>query len=128
MQPSSNGFPGRPTQIKAPHGARLLEIGWPGGTRDAVPHEILRGFCPCAGCQGHSGNISFQPGRNLEIRDLQTVGRYALSFSWGDGHDSGIYTFEYIWRLARLIDEHGKEGLVALGTLPAPGTPANSDT
>jgi len=113
-----SGFPGPPTRIKAPHGARLLGLTWPGGREDSLSHEILRGYCPCAGCQGHSGTVSFQSGRNLEIRELEPVGRYAVSFRWGDGHDSGIYTFEYLWRLARLAEQHGDEGLVALGTLP----------
>jgi len=119
-----SGFPGQPTRIKAPHGARVLGLVWPNGVEDALPHQILRGYCPCAGCQGHSGSLTFQPGGNLEIRELEGVGRYALSFSWGDGHDSGIYTFEYLWRLARLLDEHGAEGLAALGTLPPAAAPA----
>lgn len=124
MQPDRpmNGFPGRPTHIKAPHGARLLGLTWPNGSQDDLPHEILRGYCPCAGCQGHSGTITFQPSANLEIRELEPVGRYALSFRWSDGHDSGIYTFEYLWRLGRLLEEHGQEALVALGTLP-PASP-----
>lgn len=124
MAPSSatvmSGFPGPPLRIKAPHGARQLGLAWPGGTEDAIPHEILRGYCPCAACQGHSGTITFQPGRNLEIRELEPVGRYAVSLRWGDAHDAGIYTFEYLWRLARLVEEHGAEGLAGLGTLPSP--------
>lgn len=113
------GFPGRPAHIKAPHGAKSLEITWPGGRRDVLPHTVLRGYCPCAGCQGHSGTIRFQQGGNLEIRELQPVGNYALGLRWGDAHDTGIFTFEYLWRLGRWLEAEGEEALIARGTLPA---------
>jgi DUF971 family protein len=107
-----------PTEVKAPHGARVLEIVWADGHRCAYPHRILRGFCPCAGCQGHSGRVRFQSGVNLELRDLEQVGNYALGLTWGDGHSSGIYSFQYLRRLCALIEEHGAEQLAALGELP----------
>jgi len=59
----------RPTAIKAPHGARVFEVTWADGQHMSYPHEILRGYCPCAGCQGHSGAIRFQEGGNLELED-----------------------------------------------------------
>ena len=108
----------KPTNIKAPHGATVLEISWQDGHRSALPHEILRGYCPCAGCQGHSGSIKFQTGGNLEIRQIQQVGNYALSFTWGDTHDAGIYTFRYLRALGDLVDTQGAEGVKALDELP----------
>src|SRR6185503_19680770 len=59
-----------PTGIKAPHGADSMEIAWGDGVTLRYPHRVLRGFCPCAGCQGHSGGIRFQGGNNLELREL----------------------------------------------------------
>jgi DUF971 family protein len=108
----------QPTQVKAPHGARVLEIAWADGHRCVYPHEILRGFCPCAGCQGHSGTISFVPGGNLELTHIEQVGNYALGLTWGDGHNSGIYSFRFFRALCALLEEHGAEGLKALGSLP----------
>ncbi len=108
----------KPTHVKAPHGATTLEITWADGHRSALPHEILRGYCPCASCQGHSGTIKFQVGGNLEIRNLEQVGNYALSFAWGDGHEAGIYTFRYLRSLGDLLDAQGAEGVKALGELP----------
>lgn len=108
----------RPTGVKAPHGARVLEIQWADGHRSSYPHEILRGYCPCASCQGHSGTITFQSGGNLELRDIEQVGNYALSFTWGDAHGSGIYTFRFLRALGDLIDEQGPDGVRELGTLP----------
>ena len=111
-------FPGPPTAIKAPHGADTFEVSWPGGTSSKIPNQVLRGYCPCAGCQGHGGEITFQPGRNSELRDIKPVGNYALELSWGDSHSSGIYTFEYLWHLGRLIQEMGVEELIGLKRLP----------
>ena len=84
----------------------------------SYPHEILRGYCPCAGCQGHSGAIHFQEGGNEELREIERVGNYALSFTWGDSHSSGIYTFRYLRALGELLDEKGAAAVKALGELP----------
>jgi DUF971 family protein len=108
----------QPTGVKAPHGAKELEIGWADGHRSRFPHEILRGYCPCAGCQGHSGIIQFQEGGNLELRNLEQVGNYALGLSWGDGHEAGIYSFRYLRALGDLLDAQGAEAVKGMGTLP----------
>lgn len=110
--------PGRPTGIRAPHGAKIFEVSWQSGKTHKLPHSILRGYCPCAGCQGHSGEISFQSGKNLELLEIQPVGNYALCLKWGDHHSSGIYSFEFLHQLGTLLDEFGEEQLMALGTLP----------
>jgi len=89
-----------PTHIAAPHGSKVTEITWADGKRCAYPNEILRGFCPCATCQGHGGTIDFIEGGNTDLRDLKPVGHYALNLVWGDGHDTGIYSFTYLRDLA----------------------------
>jgi len=108
----------RPTNVRAPHGARGLEMTWGDGKKISYPHEILRGFCPCASCQGHSGAIRFQADQNLELRELEQVGNYALGLTWADGHSSGIYSFRYLRALGELLEAQGAEGLKALGELP----------
>ncbi len=108
----------RPVGVKAPHGSRTFEITWADGEKSTYPHEILRGFCPCAGCQGHSGSIKFQSGANLELREIEQVGNYALGLTWGDGHNSGIYSFRYLRTLGELVAAEGAEGLKARGELP----------
>jgi prepilin-type processing-associated H-X9-DG protein len=90
-----------PTAVKAPHGARVMEISWADGHVSPLPHEVLRGFCPCAHCQGHGGGIRYVPGGNTDLREIEQVGNYALSFTWGDGHSSGIYTFKYLRSLCQ---------------------------
>ena len=108
----------RPTNVRAPHGARDLEITWGDAKKISYPHEILRGFCPCASCQGHSGTIRFQAGQNLELRELEQVGNYALGLTWADSHSSGIYSFRYLRALGEMLEAQGPEGLKALGELP----------
>ena len=107
-----------PRGLKAPHGATEMEITWGDGRKCLYPHRILRGYCPCAGCQGHGGTIDFQAPGNLQLRDIEKVGNYALSLVWGDGHSSGIYSFRFLRRLGDLLEQHGASGLEALGTLP----------
>ena len=113
--------PPRPSGIRAPHGADVFEVSWPDGVHDRLPHRLLRGFCPCAGCQGHSGTVRFvEPaaGPALEIREVQKVGQYALSLKWGDSHSTGIYSFEFLHRLGRWIEALGAAELEAQAILP----------
>ncbi len=107
-----------PTKIKAPHGARQFEVNWSDARISRIPHQVLRGYCPCAGCQGHQGVIRYVAGGNLELREIARVGNYALGLTWGDGHSSGIYTFVYLRRLGDLVADLGTEPLCALDQLP----------
>jgi len=109
--------PPRPTGIRAPHGSKFFEISWEDGTKHRLENEILRGYCPCAGCQGHSGTIKFQENRNSDLRDIKPVGNYALTLVWGDQHDTGIYSFDYIHRLGTLQDQLGAAGLIEMESL-----------
>jgi DUF971 family protein len=108
----------KPQGVKAPHGAKTFEITWGDGHKSSYPHEILRGFCPCASCQGHSGRIKFIGGVDLDLREIEQVGNYALGLTWADGHNSGIYSFRFLRTLGELIAELGSEGLKERGELP----------
>jgi DUF971 family protein len=89
--------------IRSPRGARTTEIEWGDGHRGVYPHEILRGYCPCAGCQGHSGTIAFQypSDTQQELDDVEPVGNYGLKLTWFDGHASGIYSYKYLRALCQ---------------------------
>jgi DUF971 family protein len=106
------------TAVKAPHGAKDVTLTFGDGRNYTYPNSILRGYCPCAGCQGHGNTIAFQSGQNADLREISQVGNYALGLTWGDSHSSGIYSFRYLRRLGELLEEHGAEGLAALGELP----------
>jgi DUF971 family protein len=91
-----------PLELRAPRGADTLEIDFEDGHHAVYPHKILRGYCPCAICQGHQGPIQFiepAPGPALELTDLAEVGDYALRLTWADGHSTGIYTFAFLREL-----------------------------
>ena len=105
-------------KVRSPRGATETEIDWADGHKGIYPHQILRGYCPCAGCQGHSGMIQFQEGGNLDLRELEQVGNYALGLGWGDSHNTGIYSFRYLRALGDLLDAQGLESVRAMGTLP----------
>jgi len=107
-----------PKGVRAPHGSRTFEITWADGHKSLYPHEILRGFCPCASCQGHSGRIRFVEGGNLDLREIEQVGNYAVGLGWADGHRSGIYSFRYLRALGDMLDTEGADGLKAIGELP----------
>ena len=85
-----------------------MEIDWADGHRSRYPHELLRGYCPCAHCQGHEGPIVYVDGGDLELDDVQPVGNYALRLVWRDGHQTGIYSHRFL----RSLDTHVRRGLL----------------
>lgn len=93
-------------RVRSPRGARATEIDWADGHKGIYPHDVLRGLCPCAGCQGHSGEIKFIPqqGPALELEEIEPVGSYALRLIWFDGHSSGIYSYKYLRTLCRCAE------------------------
>ncbi|SRR5260370_22075988 len=103
----------KPLAIRSPRGARTTEIDWADGHKGIYPHDVLRGYCPCAGCQGHTGEIRFLETTDAqrELDDIQPVGSYALSLTWFDGHASGIYSFRFLRALCQCAacrpPEHG---------------------
>jgi DUF971 family protein len=85
-----------------------LAIKWPDGGESFIPLEYLRRACPCAGCQGEAdilGNLYKNPEQKLtaaafQLARLIRVGGYAIQPVWVDGHNTGIYSFDYLQRLA----------------------------
>lgn len=99
-----------PTELRAPRGARVMEIDWADGYRGSVAHRILRGFCPCAQCQGHHGPIRFVEAESLDLAEIEEVGQYAVQLSWADGHRTGIYSFRHLRQLCELPADEELEG------------------
>ncbi|WP_394829503.1 gamma-butyrobetaine hydroxylase-like domain-containing protein [Pendulispora albinea] len=90
-------------KVRSPRGASVTEIDWGDGHKGIYPHDILRGYCPCAGCQGHGTTIQFIAcsGVQLELEDIEPVGNYALLLKWFDGHSSGLYSYRYLRALCQ---------------------------
>lgn len=100
-----------PVEVRAPRGARVMEVEWSDGSTSRIRHLVLRAFCPCAHCQGHQGPIRWRkeaeqlPETALNLDELEEVGSYALRLGWGDGHRSGLYRFDYLRELGNLENE-----------------------
>ena len=76
----------------------VLVVEWPDGHGSPYPLPYLRGWCPCAACQGHSVEHVFRPHSATRIVGMQTVGNYAVAMAFDDGHGTGIYTFDWLRR------------------------------
>ena len=85
-----------PVEVRRLAAEHQLQITWNDGHVSCYPFEYLRGWCPCAACQGHSGEHHYVSGQNTELTKIAVVGRYALSLAWGDGHYTGIYSYRYL--------------------------------
>lgn len=91
-----------------------LVIHWADGHCSRFELAFLRGHCPCAACRTERENrkkplrrelpiLSHKPIDNLRVVDANLCGNYALKLVWSDGHDTGIYDFQYL----RSLDANG---------------------
>ncbi len=85
-------------------GGRILKVSFDDGASAAIPAEILRVESPSAEVQGHGpGQKRVVAGKeNVAITDVQPVGHYAVRIVFDDGHDTGLYTWDYLRKLACL--------------------------
>lgn len=89
--------PFEPIGITLHASAQRVAIDWADGHHSVLPYGYLRGFCPCAACQGHGGDLAFVPPPDgLVLSDVLEVGHYALNLVWEDGHRTGIYAMTYL--------------------------------
>lgn len=81
--------------------SRVLEISFSDGKTFRIPFELMRVYSPSAEVQGHGpGQETLQTGkRNVELVNLEPVGNYAVQPTFSDGHDSGIFSWDYLYFL-----------------------------
>lgn len=86
------------TEIQRLPAVRKLRLTWDDDHAAEFDYDYLRGYCPCAGCQGHgTGTVEFRsPVTPVEPLSILPVGNYAVSIHWSDGHDTGIYRFDFL--------------------------------
>jgi DUF971 family protein len=91
----------RPTEIHLHQQSRVLDIAFDDDRRFSLPCEYLRVFSPSAEVRGHGpGQEVLQAGkREVGIDAVDPVGVYAVKFVFTDGHDTGIYSWEYLYEL-----------------------------
>jgi len=92
-----------PTEIRLRRNSRLLTVSFEDGSNFELPFEYLRVFSPSAEVRGHGpGQETLQTGKeNVAITAVEPVGHYAVKLVFDDGHDSGLYSWTYLYELGR---------------------------
>ena len=86
------------TEVRRLPEERRVRMVWSDGPVAEYAHAYLRGYCPCASCQGHGTfQIEFhQPAQPVDALSIEPVGSYGISFLWSDQHATGIYRFDFL--------------------------------
>jgi DUF971 family protein len=95
------------TALTVHQATRVLEIGFDDGLTFRIPFELLRVYSPSAEVQGHGpGQEVLQTGkRDVGIVSIEAVGHYAVQPTFSDGHDTGIFSWNYLYDLGARRDE-----------------------
>ncbi|MDZ4252864.1 MAG: DUF971 domain-containing protein [Sulfuritalea sp.] len=104
------------TEITLHKKSRLLEVSFADGKTFQLHCEFLRVYSPSAEVAGHGpGQEVLQVGkRNVEIAEIAPVGNYAISLTFSDGHDTGIYAWERLYHFGLHQDEMWQSYLARL--------------
>lgn len=103
-----------PTAIKLHKASKTLELRYGDDERYQLPAEFLRVHSPSAEVQGH-GNPVLQVGKlNVGLERIEPAGQYALKLCFDDGHDSGLFTWDYLEQLALRQEELWRDYLEQL--------------
>ena len=91
----------RPTEIRLRRQSRRLELTFDDGAAFSLPAEYLRVYSPSAEVRGHGpGQEVLQVGKeSVGIADVEPVGQYAVRLVFDDGHDTGLYSWDYLYEL-----------------------------
>ncbi len=96
-----------PTSITAHQQSRVLEVAFSDGSEFRIPFELMRVYSPSAEVMGHGpGQEVLQTGkRDVELAELEAVGNYAVQPHFSDGHNTGIFSWDYLYHLGAKQDE-----------------------
>ncbi len=91
----------QPTSITVHQRTRILEVGFDDGATFRIPFELMRIYSPSAEVQGHGpGQEILQTGkRDVEVTALEPIGNYAVLPRFSDGHETGIFSWDYLYFL-----------------------------
>ena len=103
----------QPTALTLHQASRVHEIAFDDGASFRIPFELMRVYSPSADVQGHGpGQETLQTGkRDVVVDGIELVGHYAVQPTFSDGHDTGIFTWEYLYRLGAEQDARGQRYL-----------------
>ena len=96
-----------PTGITLHNKSKVLEVSFADGQSFRIPFELMRVYSPSAEVKGHGpGQEVLQTGkREVGVIDLASVGNYAVQPTFSDGHDSGIFSWDYLYMLGSQQDD-----------------------
>ncbi len=116
-----------PTEIKLHQKSRLMEVAFSDDSRFELSYELLRVYSPSAEVRGHGpGQETLQMGkRDVEIQQIEPVGAYAVKPVFSDGHDSGLYSWDYLYWLGANRDRLWQEYLERMQAAGASRDPAD---
>lgn len=101
-----------PASIRVLREDKVVEVGWSDGGSVCFPFRFLRGRCPCAVCVNEVTGERMvgveQIGDDVQPAGASFVGNYALKLKWSDGHDTGLYSWDWLDILRR--EYRGGEG------------------
>jgi DUF971 family protein len=105
-----------PNSINLHQKSRVLEIEFEDGARFELSCEYLRVYSPSADVKGHGpGQEVLQVGKeNVNIKEIEPVGNYAIKLIFDDGHNTGLYTWEYLYELGEAKENNWTDYLTAL--------------
>jgi DUF971 family protein len=117
-----------PTEIKLHQASRVLEISYDDGRTFKLPYEFLRVYSPSAEVRGHGpGQETLQTGkRDVTIVSVEPVGRYAIQPKFSDGHESGIFSWDYLYGIGEDQEALWQRYLDRLAAANASRDPARS--
>ena len=97
----------KPTEISLHKLSRILELSFEDGSNFKLPIEYLRVYSPSAEVQGHGpGQEVLQIGKqDVNVNEIEPIGHYAIKLAFDDNHDSGIYSWTYLYELGTTYDE-----------------------
>ena len=102
-----------PTEIRLHQKSRLMELVFADGSRFELSYELLRVYSPSAEVRGHGpGQEVLQAGkRDVVISSLEPSGSYAVQPTFSDGHNTGIYSWDYLYWLGQNREKLWREYL-----------------
>ena len=103
----------KPTEISLHKVSRILELSFEDGSNFKLPIEYLRVYSPSAEVQGHGpGQEVLQIGKqDVNVDQIEPIGHYAIKLAFDDNHDSGIYSWTYLYELGTTYDEKWQQYL-----------------
>jgi DUF971 family protein len=120
-----------PVALTVHQQSRALEVSFDDGRSFRIPFELMRVYSPSAEVQGHGpGQETLQTGkRDVVIDAIEPVGHYAVKPTFSDGHDTGLFTWDYLYRLgaqqdalfAQYLERLAAAGLDRDADMPPPG-------